>query len=393
MKKKIVVLGSTGSIGKTLYKILNREKKNFKIKLLTANKNHNLLLRQAKKLKVNNLIITNKKSYEILKKKTKFLNINVFNDFNKLDKIFKKKIDYTMSAITGIEGLYPTLEMIKFTKKIAISNKESIICGWNLINQKLKKNKTEFIPVDSEHFSLWFGMQNLNIKSIEKIFLTASGGPFHKIPLKKFTHISVAQALKHPNWKMGKKISIDSATMINKVYEIIEAKNIFEIPYKKIKILIHPKSYVHALLKFNNGMIKIIAHETTMKIPIFNTLYFSTNQKIQSNDINLKTLNSLDFKTVDLLRYPMVKIMNFLPNHHSLFETVIVSANDALVECFLDKKIKFTDIQKKLFNTIKLKEFLKYKNISPRKVNDIIELKNYVRLKILKNVYKSRYVI
>lgn len=393
MKKKIVVLGSTGSIGKTLYKILNREKKNFKIKLLTANKNHNLLLRQAKKLKVNNLIITNKKSYEILKKKTKFLNINVFNDFNKLDKIFKKKIDYTMSAITGIEGLYPTLEMIKFTKKIAIANKESIICGWNLINQKLKKNKTEFIPVDSEHFSLWFGMQNLNIKSIEKIFLTASGGPFHKIPLKKFTHISVAQALKHPNWKMGKKISIDSATMINKVYEIIEAKNIFEIPYKKIKILIHPKSYVHALLKFNNGMIKIIAHETTMKIPIFNTLYFSTNQKIQSNDINLKTLNSLDFKTVDLLRYPMVKIMNFLPNHHSLFETVIVSANDALVECFLDKKIKFTDIQKKLFNTIKLKEFLKYKNISPRKVNDIIELKNYVRLKILKNVYKSRYVI
>ena len=298
-----------------------------------------------------------------------------------------------MSAITGIEGLYPTLEMIKFTKKIAIANKESIICGWNLINQKLKKNKTEFIPVDSEHFSLWFGMQNLNIKSIEKIFLTASGGPFHKIPLKKFTHISVAQALKHPNWKMGKKISIDSATMINKVYEIIEAKNIFKIPYKKIKILIHPKSYVHALLKFNNGMIKIIAHETTMKIPIFNTLYFSTNQKIQSNDINLKTLNNLDFKTVDLLRYPMVKIMNFLPNHHSLFETVIVSANDALVECFLDKKIKFTDIQKKLFNTIKLKEFLKYKNISPRKVNDIIELKNYVRLKILKNVYKSRYVI
>ena len=181
--------------------------------------------------------------------------------------------------------------------------------------------------------------------------------------------------------------------MINKVYEIIEAKNIFEIPYKKIKILIHPKSYIHAVLKFNNGMIKIIAHETTMKIPIFNTLYFSTNQKIQSNNINLKTLNSLDFKTVDLLRYPMVKIMNFLPNHHSLFETVIVSANDTLVECFLDKKIKFTDIQKKLFNTIKLKEFLKYKNISPRKVNDIIELKNYVRLKILKNVYKSRYVI
>ncbi|MDC0585450.1 1-deoxy-D-xylulose-5-phosphate reductoisomerase [Candidatus Pelagibacter sp.] len=393
MKKKIAVLGSTGSIGKTLYEILNKDKKQFDIKLLTADKNHNLLLKQAKKFKVNNLIITNKKSYEILKKKTKFLNINVFNNFNKLDKIFKKKIDYTMSAITGIEGLNPTLKIIKFTKKIAIANKESIICGWNLINQKLKKNKTEFIPVDSEHFSLWFGMQNINIKSIEKIYLTASGGPLQKTPLNRFSYISISQALKHPNWKMGKKISIDSATMINKIYEVIEARNIFEIPYGKIKILIHPKSYVHALLKFTNGMIKIIAHETTMKIPIFNTLFFNTNQKLRSKKINLKILNSLDFKTIDFLRYPMVKIMNFLPNRHSLFETVIVSANDTLVECFLDKKIKFTDIQIKLFNTIKLKEFSKYKNISPRKVKDIIDLKNYVRLKILKNVYKSRYVI
>ena len=181
--------------------------------------------------------------------------------------------------------------------------------------------------------------------------------------------------------------------MINKIYEVIEARNIFEIPYGKIKILIHPKSYVHALLKFTNGMIKIIAHETTMKIPIFNTLFFNTNQKLRSKKINLKTLNNLDFKTIDFLRYPMVKIMNFLPNRHSLFETVIVSANDTLVECFLDKKIKFTDIQIKLFNIIKLKEFSKYKNISPRKVKDIIDLKNYVRLKILKNVYKSRYVI
>jgi 1-deoxy-D-xylulose-5-phosphate reductoisomerase len=294
-----------------------------------------------------------------------------------------------MSSITGIEGLSPTINIIKFTKKIAIANKESIICGWNLIKKELKKNKSEFIPVDSEHFSLWFGLHNLNIKNIEKIYLTASGGPLYKIPLVKFKDITISQALKHPNWIMGKKISIDSATMINKVYEVIEAKNIFNTPYKKIEILIHPKSYVHAIVKFNSGLIKIIAHETTMKIPIFNTLSFNTNHKFQSKNINIKILNNLNFEKVNLIRYPMVKLLSLLPNKHSLFETIIVSANDTLVEIFLNKKIHFNDIQKKLFDIIKLKEFSKYKNISPSNVKDILKLNNYVRLKILKKVYKS----
>ena len=186
-----------------------------------------------------------------------------------------------MSAITGINGLEPTLNIIRYSKKIAIANKESIICGWNLINKELKKNKTQFIPVDSEHFSLWYGLKNLKINNIEMIYLTASGGPFSKISLNKFKSIKINQALKHPNWKMGKKISIDSATMINKVYEVIEARNIFKINYKKIKILIHPKSYVHAILKFDNGLTKIIAHDTTMKIPIFNTLYSNNDKKLK----------------------------------------------------------------------------------------------------------------
>ena len=153
---------------------------------------------------------------------------------------------------------------------------------------------------------------------------------------------------------MGKKISIDSATMINKVYEVIEAKNIFDIPYKKIKIIVHPKSYAHCLLKFDNGLLKIIFHETTMKIPIFNTLYFNTNKKIQSKKIDLQKLNKLNLQSVNLKRFPIVKILKLLPNKNSLYETVIVSANDFLVELFLNKKIKFTDIQKKLFNIIKI---------------------------------------
>ena len=389
MKTKIAILGSTGSIGKNLLDIIKKDKKKFEIVLLTANKNYKTLLKQGKIFKVKNLIITDNKSYEKLKFRNKNSNIRVFNSFNSLKKIIKKKIDYVMSSIIGIDGLEPTLKIIKYTKKIAIANKESIICGWDLLDNQLKKNNTKFVPVDSEHFSLWYGLQNINKKNIETVYLTASGGPFFNLPLKKFDKINIKKALNHPNWKMGKKISIDSATMINKVYEVIEAKNIFKIPYKKIKIVIHPKSYAHCLIKFNNGLSKIIFHDTTMKIPIFNTLYFNSNKKISSKHLDFNKLNNLNFSNIDNKKYPIVKILNFLEEKQSLFETVIVSANDALVKAFLDEKIKFTDINKNLLQIIKQKEFSKYKKITPKNVKDIVELNNYVRSKIKKKVYKS----
>ena len=385
MKTKIAILGSTGSIGKTLLDIIRKDHKNFEIILLTADKNYKLLLKQAKEFKVKNLIITNKKKFDLIKKDSVKLNLNIYNNFVNFSKIFINKVDYTMSSITGISGLEPTLKIIKYSKRIAIANKESIICGWNLINTELKKNNTDFIPVDSEHFSLWYGIQNLDINKIEKIFLTASGGPFSNLPLNKFKNITIAQALKHPNWKMGKKISIDSATMINKIYEVIEAKNIFNSSYKKIEILIHPNSYVHAILKFDTGITKIIAHDTTMRVPIFNTLYSDDNKKLKSKKIDIDKLNNLDLKKINIKRYPMIRLLNLLPSKHSLFETVIVSANDTLVQLFLENKIKFTDIQKKLFNIINKRQFINYKNKSPKTIRDIVELNNYVRLKTLEN--------
>jgi len=300
-----------------------------------------------------------------------------------LDKIFKKKIDYVMSSISGLEGLVPTFKIIKYTKNIAIANKEAIICGWNLIKKELLKNNTEFIPVDSEHFSVWYGLRN-NKDLIEKIYLTASGGPFFKLPLTEFKNIKLQDALNHPNWKMGKKISIDSATMMNKVFEIIEAKNIFNISYKQLSILIHPKSYIHAIVKFNNGMTKIIAHETSMKIPILNSLNLNCHGLIKSKKLDLMVLNNLDFKNVNIKRFPIVNILNKVPNSSSLFETLIVSTNDELVELFLNKKIQFVDIYKKLIKFINLAEFVKLKKIKVKKINDIIKLNNYVRLRINK---------
>ena len=387
MKKKIIIFGSTGSIGTTLIDIIKKNQNKFEVKLLTANKNTKLLLKQAKLLKVKNIIITNDKEFKKVTFKNKNKELKIFNNFNFLDKILNSKVDYTMSSISGLAGLEPTLKIIKHTKTIAIANKEAIICGWDLINGKIKKYKTNFIPVDSEHFSIWYALKN-NFDKIEKIYLTASGGPFNKMSVKKFKNINIKQALKHPNWKMGKKISIDSATMMNKVFEIIEAKNIFNVNYKKLSILIHPKSYIHAIVKFNNGMTKIIAHDTSMKIPILNSLNLNSDGLIKSKKLNLMILNNLDFQHVDKNKFPVVNILKEVPKSSSLFETLIVSANDELVELFLKKKIQFVDIYKKLSKLISLNEFQQYKKIKVKKLNSIIQLDKYVRLKI-KSDYKT----
>jgi len=384
MKKKIAILGSTGSIGKTLINILKKDKKNFEIILLSVNKNIRELEKQSDLFGVKNLIVTDKKNYLKIKSKKKFKKKNVFNNFLSIDKIFNNKIDYVMSSISGIEGLSSTIQIIKHTKKIAIANKEAIICGWNIIKNELNKNKTEFIPIDSEHFSINYALKKINQSNVENIYLTASGGPLKALPLSKFKSITIQDALKHPNWKMGKKISIDSATMMNKVFEVIEAHNIFNIPYKKLKILIHPKSYVHAIIKFKDGMIKIIAHDTSMTIPIHNSLYCDDNKFLKTENLNIKKLNNLDLCKVDYKKFPLVKILLKQKNSNSLFDTIIVAANDELVYNFLNKKIKFTEISKKLINFLNLKEFKKYKTIKPKNIESIEKLNKYVRIKINK---------
>ena len=383
MIKKIAILGSTGSIGKSLVDILKKDKKNFKITLLTADKNINELLKQIKIFKVKNIIVTNYKIYLKIKKILKNKRINIYNNFDSIKKIFyHKENDYVMSAISGLDGLKPTIKIVKFTKKIAIANKESIICGWSLIQKELLKNKTKFIPIDSEHFSIYSLIGDSINTDIENVYITASGGPFNKLSVKKFKSITIKSALNHPNWKMGKKITIDSATMMNKVFEIIEAKKIFNLNYDKLKILVHSKSYVHAIIKFNNGLSKILIHDTNMTIPIFNSLYENCNNKIKSKKLDFPIINNLNFENVDLKKFPVVKILKNLPNNESLFETVIVSANDNLVQMFLNNKIHFLDISKTLIKILNNKEFLKFKQIIPKNIDEITKLSNYVSLKI-----------
>ena len=375
--KKIAILGSTGSVGKQTIDIIRKDKKNFKIYLLTANKNHRLLSKQIKEFKVKNVILTNKKSYLIIKKR--FKKINILNKLDDLDKIAIPKLDYTMSSISGFNGLKPTIKIIKKTKIIAIANKESIICGWSLIKKQLDKYKTKFIPVDSEHFSIWSVIKNINPNNIDQIIITASGGPFFDLKNKRIKK-TPKLATNHPNWNMGKKISTDSATLMNKVFEVIEAKKIFNLELKKFSVFIHPKSYVHGIVKLKNGLIKLVAHDTDMRIPILNSIY-NNNTKINSKKINIKLLNNLNLNKVDLKKYPSVNILKLVPKKETLFETLLVSANDELVDLFLKNKINFDDIYIKLKQIINNKLFLKYRLKKVNNLGQIEKLNEFVRLK------------
>ena len=391
MKKNVVILGSTGSIGQNTFNIIKKDKKNFDIKLLSTNKNVSEIIRQANEFKVKNIIINDYDEFIKAKLKNKNKNITIFNKFKDIDIILnKKKIFYSMVAVSGLEGLQPTLMLPKYSKYLAIANKESLICGWSLIQKKIKKFNTNFLPIDSEHYSIFSLIKNVRKVDIKKIYITASGGPFLNYPKKKFKFIKPAQALKHPNWKMGKKITIDSATLMNKVFEVIEAKNIFNIPYNKISILTHPSSYVHALVMFKSGVTKLLIHEPDMKIPIYNSIYNSNNNLLKKNintkRLDFKIINNLDLKNVNVKKFPTIKLLKKLPESNTLFETVLITINDYLVYKFLDNKISFEELNDLIIKFTLSKDFSKYKKIIPKNLKQINDLRKLVSLKMSKKV-------
>ena len=387
MKKiKISILGSTGSIGTTTLNIIKKKYSHFQVNILSANKNYSKIIQIIKEFKPKIFIINNYKIYKKIKKKySKNKNLKIYNNFD-FSNVKKRKNDITVSSISGIAGLSPTLIFTKNSKKLLLANKESIICGWPLIVKVAKKYKTEVIPVDSEHFSIFELIKNENKQHIDKIYLTASGGPFVNAK-KKLSNIEPKEALKHPNWKMGKNISINSSNLMNKIFEIIEAKKIFDLPYIKFDIIIHPQSLIHGMIKYKNGLMKLLYHTPNMAIPLSNAIF---NNKILISDLGIKDkisdLKNLEFSKPKPNQFPSIGILQHLSKNLYSTPIIINGANEILVELFLQKKIKYNQITQCLFALLKDKKYKKYAIQVPKNLNDIIKIDKWSR-----EFVKSRY--
>ena len=382
MKKKISILGSTGSIGNSVLKIIDKKKNFFEIYLLSANKNYPKICRQIYKYKPRFFIVKNKFIFEKLKNKIP-QKTKILNDFN-IKKIGKS--DITVSAIPGISGLQPTINMLKFSKKILIANKESVICGWDLIKKEAIKFKTKIIPVDSEHFSLFELLKTHKLNEIDKIYITASGGPFLNYRYSELKFINPKKAIRHPKWKMGKKISVDSATLMNKMLELIEAQKLFEIPINKIDVLIHTNSLVHAIIILKNGLSKFIHHDTTMIIPIANAIFDENLEIKKFYNVNKKNFfEDLKFEKVDSKIFPVYKFRSRLTEFPGT-PIIINASNEVLVNYFLNKKIPFKAIFEIISDILNDRNYKKNAIKRPNNLDQINKINAWAKQRTLEKI-------
>ncbi len=363
--KKISVFGATGSVGSNACKLILENLSNYNTKVLTANKNFKKLALYSRLLSSEYAVIKDKKFYKPLKEELSGTKVKCLSGYDEIASLASIKTDIFISAIVGIAGLKATYECIGNTKILALANKESLVCSGRILMKKAKKLNTKILPLDSEHNALYQIMEKENIASIKNIILTASGGPFwnKNINLK---NVSVKEALKHPNWNMGKKISIDSATMMNKVLEKVEAAILFGIDFKKINILVHPSSIVHGIVNYIDGNSQMLASKPDMKLPINYALNWPKRTELKINNINLKNIKSLNFFDINTKLFPSLKLFKYMNNTKTLDSTLIVInvANEVAVDSFLNEEIKFLDINKIIEKTIGKINHKKVKNLS-----------------------------
>ena len=385
--KTIALLGSTGSIGQSTLDIIKKTN-TFKVVLIIANSNYSKILSQIKSYKPKIVIIRNLKAYLRIKKTLNLKKIIILNNINSIEK-YIQKIDITVSAIPGLAGLEPTLKFIKLSKKVLLANKESIVCGWKLIKKEATKYSTKLVPIDSEHFSISELTKQHTNDEIEKIYITASGGPFLKLHKNKFKNVKPKDAIKHPKWKMGKKISIDSSTLMNKILQLIEAQKLFNITNDKIDILIHPNSLVHAIVKLKNGITKLLYHETSMIVPLANAIFDGKlnienfyNPKKKSKD---EIIGDLSFKNVDRKIFPIIDIKK-RANEFPSTSIIINAANEILVEQFLHKKVPFLTIYKLILSIMNDKNYRKYAIRKPNNIVQILAIDSWTKSVIKKRL-------
>ena len=340
--KNIVVMGSTGSVGIQSLDVISKSKSH-KVIGLSCHSNADLIFEQTKEYLPNFVAIEVIDSSHNLFNLCKENNIKLITGNNASCNIPFDNLDLAINAIVGTAGLKPTIELVKNGIDIALSNKESLVLGGHIIMPLAQKNNVNIIPVDSEHSAIFQCLNGENLKELKKIILTGSGGPFLETPIDKFNTITPDQALKHPNWDMGAKISIDSATMMNKALELIEALWLFNIKLDKIQITIHPQSIVHSMVEFVDGSYKAHLGLPDMKVPIQYALTFPNRTNSSVGSLDFENLN-LDFRKPDLERYPILSLVEELINLGGNRVAVMSMANDYIVERFLDRKISFNEI-------------------------------------------------
>ena len=342
--QKVVLLGSTGSVGKSSLEVIEKNKEKYEVACLVALSNIESIKAQAKRHKKAKIYIE-KSGNKIASKK--FINRNEL-----LKLISSNDVDTVIAAISGSDGLDLIHHSILSGKKVLIANKEPLVMAGELLVNEAKKHGAQIIPIDSEHCSVHQSIQGKKENSISKITLTCSGGPFYKLSKSKFKNISLKQALKHPIWHMGQKITIDSSTLMNKALEIIEAKYLFNEDPDKIEAIIHPEGLIHSFVEFCDGTILAAMAIPDMKIPISYGLSYPNIVESHTNKINLQQLKNLSFKTIDPLKFPSIDFAYFALNHEKGMPIILNAANEVAVELFMKKKINFLSIFKLISTTL-----------------------------------------
>ena len=355
--KKIMLLGASGSIGTQTIDIIKQHRDELDLVGISVGQNIDFLVDV-----LNNFNI--KYAYTIERNKVleeKFPNVNFYYGYNGLIELVKKDdYDLLVNALVGFVGFVPTLEAIKNKKDIALANKETLVAGGKIIFDALRENKVNLYPIDSEHAAILQCIQGHKSKDIRRLIITASGGAFRDLSREQLKEATVQRALAHPVWNMGAKITIDSATMMNKGFEVIEAHYLFNMPYEKIDVILHKQSIVHSMVEYNDGSIIAQMGEPDMHLMIKYALLYPRHLYDKNvKYLDLDNLTSLDFKKMDYSRYPLVKLAKQVGSYEGNFGAVLIGANDEAVNLFLREKIPFVDIERYIFETLKAAHFIK----------------------------------
>lgn len=375
---KISILGSTGSIGTQTLDII-KENKEFKAVGLTTFGNIDLLEKQIKKFNPEVVAVVDENKAMQLKSKMKNSKVEILSGYKGLNVVASlESADMILTSVVGISGLIPTVEAIKAGKNIALANKETLVTAGHLVMDLAKRKNVKILPIDSEHSAIFQALKSGKKNEVKKLILTASGGPFRGKTIEQLDKVKAKDALKHPTWNMGKKISVDSATLMNKGLEVIEAKWLFDIEIDKIDILVHPQSIIHSMVEYIDGSIIAQLGVSDMRIPIQYALTYPKRIKTQIESLDLAKLSILTFEKPDTINFPCLKLAYDAIREGGTMPTVLNGANEILVDFFLKDMIKFNDIPKYIDKVMNI-----HNNIKSPNLNDIIEVDKWSRKKII----------